>query len=180
MTSKSPEQTREKLLDAALSLILERGMDFTLEAVSNAAGVSKGGLLHHFASKQKLILEVVLRQYGRFYLTLEEELAQEPPGQPGRWTRAYVRTSFLPNETDLRLSAVLSGRISDFPELSSLLEKDCRRLEACSLEDGLPLARATLIRLACDGLWGFEFSQLSNISLELREEMRLELLELTR
>jgi len=180
MAIKAPEQTREKLLDAALSLILERGSDFTLEAVAASASISKGGLLHHFASKQKLVLEVVLRQYARFYELLEQELSKQPAGEPGRWTRAYVEASFQPSETDMRLSAALSHQIADYPELHTFLEADCRRLEQCSLDDGLPPARATLIRLACDGLWGYDFAQLSSISPVLREELRLELLSLSR
>ena len=180
MAIKAPEQTREKLLDAALSLILERGTDFTLEAVAAAAGVSKGGLLHHFASKQKLVLEVVFRQYKRVYSLLEDELRKQPPNEPGRWTRAYVEASFQPSETDMRLSVVLSSQIADYPEMHTFLEEDCRRLEQLSLEDGLPPARATLIRLACDGLWAYDFAQLSSLTPELRAELRLELLALTR
>jgi len=180
MAIKAPEQTREKLLDAALSLILERGTDFTLEAVASAASVSKGGLLHHFASKQKLVLEVVLRQYGRFYALLEEELSKQPAGEPGRWTRAYVEASFRPNETDSKLSLALAHQLPQYAELRDLLEQDAQRFEARSLSDGLPPARATLIRLACDGLWGYEMANLSSLTPELRQELHLELLSLSR
>ena len=180
MATKAPEQTREKLLNAALSLSLERGTEFTLEAVAASASVSKGGLLHHFASKQKLVLEVVLRQYKRFCTLLEDELNRQPLGMPGRWTRAYVEASFQPNETDSRLGLMLGHKLAEFSELRDLLEEDAHSFEAHSLSDGLPPARATLIRLACDGLWAYDFAHLSSLTPELRAELRLELLALTR
>jgi AcrR family transcriptional regulator len=48
--------TRERLLDAFETLLGEGGeRAATLEAVAAAAGVSKGGLLYHFGSKEALI-----------------------------------------------------------------------------------------------------------------------------
>jgi AcrR family transcriptional regulator len=53
---KQPEQVRRALLDCAAQLAVENGLSaVTLQAVAEAAGVTKGGLLHHFASKQILI-----------------------------------------------------------------------------------------------------------------------------
>ena len=47
--------TRERLLDAFESLLIEHGARAaTLDAVAAAAGVSKGGLLYHFPSKAAL------------------------------------------------------------------------------------------------------------------------------
>lgn len=46
---------RQQLLDAAASLVIKKGAaGLTLEAVSEAAHVSKGGLLYYFDSKQAL------------------------------------------------------------------------------------------------------------------------------
>ncbi|NLI53534.1 MAG: helix-turn-helix transcriptional regulator, partial [Clostridiales bacterium] len=50
------EQTKNAILDAANRVLLIHGAEyFTLEAVAAEANVSKGGLLYHFASKNKLI-----------------------------------------------------------------------------------------------------------------------------
>lgn len=55
-TTPKSAQTRARLLAAAKQILIERGAaHFTLDAVAEAAGVSKGGLLYHFPSKATLI-----------------------------------------------------------------------------------------------------------------------------
>lgn len=50
-----PPRAREKVLDAFESILLEEGeRAATLEAVARRAGVSKGGLLYHFGSRDAL------------------------------------------------------------------------------------------------------------------------------
>src|SRR5215469_14243714 len=57
------QPARERLLDAAERLVLETGAGhLTLAAVAKFAGVSKGGLLYHFPSKDSL-LEAMLARY---------------------------------------------------------------------------------------------------------------------
>ena len=47
---------RERVLDAFESILVEHGeRTATLDAVAESAGVSKGGLLYHFGSKQALV-----------------------------------------------------------------------------------------------------------------------------
>jgi AcrR family transcriptional regulator len=54
--SKQPELVRRALLDHAAKLAVEQGLAaVTVQAVSDAAGVTKGGFTHHFPSKQALI-----------------------------------------------------------------------------------------------------------------------------
>ncbi|HRN83289.1 MAG TPA: helix-turn-helix domain-containing protein, partial [Hyphomicrobium sp.] len=49
---KQPDIVRHQLLDVAARLCLKNGLHgLTLDAVAKEAGVSKGGLLHHFPSK---------------------------------------------------------------------------------------------------------------------------------
>ena len=53
---KQPELIRRLLLDCAATLALEQGLaNVSVQAVSAAAGVTKGGLFHHFPSKQALV-----------------------------------------------------------------------------------------------------------------------------
>jgi AcrR family transcriptional regulator len=48
--------TRDRILDAAQDLICTGGIGgFTLDAIARLAGISKGGLLYHFSSKDSLI-----------------------------------------------------------------------------------------------------------------------------
>ena len=53
---KDPQAVRRRLMDEAKKLAIESGISaITVQAVASAAGVTKGGFLHHFPSKQALI-----------------------------------------------------------------------------------------------------------------------------
>ncbi len=49
-------ETRQRLLDAAITLMHERGLAGTLDQrYRRGAGVSRGALTHHFESREELI-----------------------------------------------------------------------------------------------------------------------------
>src|SRR5699024_12476854 len=80
---------RDALLDAYQSILQETGeRATTLTAVAARAGVSKGGLLYHFASKGALAEGLI----ARLDALVEEDLAamREAADGPSRY---YVRTS---------------------------------------------------------------------------------------
>jgi len=57
-----PPHARERVLDAYEALLISGGeRTATLDAVARAAGVSKGGLLYHFASKDELAAAMIAR-----------------------------------------------------------------------------------------------------------------------
>jgi AcrR family transcriptional regulator len=69
--------TRDRLLDALETLLLEKGMSHvTLESVAATAGVSKGGLLYHFKSKDALLAGLVRRLSERAEQHLGDAVAQ--------------------------------------------------------------------------------------------------------
>jgi AcrR family transcriptional regulator len=54
------EQFRLDVLDAALRILAERGFDATtLQIIADEVGRSKAGLLHHFGSREALMLAIV-------------------------------------------------------------------------------------------------------------------------
>ncbi|GGN88430.1 TetR family transcriptional regulator [Nocardia rhizosphaerihabitans] len=68
--------TRDRILDALETLLLERGAaQMTLDNVAAAAGVSKGGLLYHFKSKDALLVGLVHRLGERARAQLDETRA---------------------------------------------------------------------------------------------------------
>ncbi|PJF24919.1 MAG: TetR family transcriptional regulator, partial [Phototrophicales bacterium] len=84
---------RAQLLNAASQIVLEKGAaHLTLEAVAALAGVSKGGLLYHFPSKEALI-KGMLEQYLTDFSTLVAQSYAALPEGRGRWLRAYVNAS---------------------------------------------------------------------------------------
>ena len=76
---KQPEQVRANLLEAAARRIGKDGVQgLRLEAVAKDAGVSKGGLFHHFPNKAALLEGLYEEQYQQFEQELEELMAADP------------------------------------------------------------------------------------------------------
>ncbi len=54
-TPRSPAETRERLVSAAVGLILRQGFPATtVDQICTEAGVTKGGFFHHFANKDAI------------------------------------------------------------------------------------------------------------------------------
>ena len=94
---------RDALLDAYQATLLEQGQRATtLSVVAARAGVSKGGLLYHFASKEALAEGLI----ARLDALLEEDLTAMAAAQEGP-SHYYVRTSvWTGGDFDLAFVAV--------------------------------------------------------------------------
>ena len=58
-------EAHEKVLNAALELFAERGIDSTsMDAISQASGVSKATIYNHWSDKEALLLEAMLMIHG--------------------------------------------------------------------------------------------------------------------
>ena len=83
-TSRTQEERttamRKRLLDATINTLYERGYSgtTTLE-VQRRAGVSRGGLLHHFASRNELILAAVEHLTTERITDVVSTMRGEPP-----------------------------------------------------------------------------------------------------
>jgi AcrR family transcriptional regulator len=154
MTSKNPTERREKLILTAAALIVEHGAGaLTLDAVAASAGVSKGGLLHHFPTKHALIQGMLMHLTEQFVRRQDALLAREAPGTPGRWLRAYIDISLAEFEEIGMLDQAITRLVTLDPALRTQLEHELSYLDDFARNDGLPYSLATLIRLACDGYW---------------------------
>src|SRR5579862_6560196 len=74
-----PEQRREQLIDAALSVILDQGYGgVSIEAIARAAGVTRPVVYDHFPNLGQLLWTLVQRE-ERYSLG---QLAEVVPGEP--------------------------------------------------------------------------------------------------
>lgn len=150
---KRPTAVRRQLLEVAARLSAAEGpASLTLDAVSQAAGVSKGGLLHHFPSKAALIDGLFDDLVGRLDLAIGEAMRRDPVAH-GRFTRAYLDAVFALNaEEEKREWHVLTIALLSEPHLRERWRLWVREREEefvgtdCSLD-------AQLVRFAADGLW---------------------------
>jgi AcrR family transcriptional regulator len=181
MPATSKPETRRTLLAAATQVVREGGAaSLTLEAVARAAGVSKGGLLYHFPTKEALIAAMIADLQARFEAEVATALTHDPEPGPGRWLRAFVRATFASPPHELDLTASLLAAAGTNPDLLAPLRDAFARWQALAEADGLPPAQATLIRLAADGLWFADLLGVAPPDDKLRAELLSTLLQLTR
>lgn len=148
--------TRERLLDAAEAVVIEQGVSaLTLDAVAKQAGISKGGLLYHFPSKDAIVLGMVLRISTIVQERFAADLANEPPGQ-GRHAKALLHM-LLDTEGTLaprlqRVAGPLLGAASNNPKMLEPIQRFFQGVHQGMLDDGFPVDRSWLVLAALDGL----------------------------
>ena len=172
--------THQKLLDAAERIVLGEGAGrLTLDAVAREAGVSKGGLLYHFPSKEKLVAEMVEHlAVERFERELDRRVQrsgarEKDESGDGSWVRAYVEATFEPEdeERNLAVQSGLFAAVANDPALLDPLRERYGALQERAENDGVDPALATIARLASDGLWFLELFDIPGVEGELREEV---------
>ncbi|WP_067461466.1 TetR/AcrR family transcriptional regulator [Actinomadura macra] len=143
---------RDALLDSAESVLFEQGTQaLTLAAVADRAGVSKGGLLYHFPTKDALVKAMVARVIEEF----DDLIAASDDGTPGSYSRAYVEATFdiLTGEARAhRRWSAISAAATD-PEQAEPLNEAMRRWHGRGSGDDPDPEAAAIVRLAAEGLW---------------------------
>lgn len=177
---KAPQQLRQTLLTCAANIIAEEGLgSLTLDKVVKGTGISKGGLQHHFPSKEALINAVFIDLQQQFIAEINAGIACDP-NPTGRATRAWVNSCgrMMPDEEQAINRALLAAMFAD-PHL--------RASWAHFINDFLPRDEATpefaeqllLCRLAADGLWFATLCGYHNVTTEQRQTLLARLLTLT-
>ena len=133
---------RTSLLRAATTVVAERGYSaLTLDAVGAATGVSKGGVLYHFPTKEELAIGFDSDQSAAY---------DADSTAPGAWTRAYLTASDAPtdDESDQLAVVALLAAIGYNPSLLAPIQDRYREIRADErglrdrLADGAAKARA--------------------------------------
>ncbi len=194
-SSPRSAETRARILDAAERIVLERGVAaLTLDGVAESSGLSKGGLIYHFPSKDALITAML----GRLIEGVEQRIADHCAGDPdpGAWTRGYVLgcqpvadsgphrpppPGAEPGPDRLKLlgAALLAAVAANLSLLAPLHER-LPEWMAHQRADGIDALTATVVRLAADGLWMNDLFGIEAVPAEERPAVIERLLEMTR
>mgnify|MGYP000846942844 FL=1 len=145
-----PPLARERVLDPFEELVLTEGeRAATIEATAKAAGVSKGGLLYHFGSKDELVAGLLQR--------LEElttaDLARMNAADEGP-VSYYVRTSVMEDDA-LDRALVTASRLAQGGSVAAAdaLRDSRRRWEDTIRPHVRDQAGLDLVMLLSDGLY---------------------------
>ena len=127
----------------------------TLEGAAREAGVSKGGLLYHFASKEALLTALLGRLAEGFHADFEACVAEQEEGR-GRVLRAILAWAFEKPETceqHERAAAVFLAAFHQDPSLLDPVRQFMERLRGAALADGVSPGAAMAVMTAVDGLF---------------------------
>lgn len=144
--------TRDRILDAAMELVRDHGpVKLTLDESAKCAGVSKGGVLYHFKTKDDLIRGMVRRLIDQCEALHRMHYENEQPG-PYRWARSLVRTAFDPNgPVHDPVGAAMLAAVALNPDLVAPLQAKYQEWMARVKSDSPDFERACVVCMAMDG-----------------------------
>ncbi len=159
---------KEELLTNAAKIINEEGIQkFTMDYLAKKSGITKGGVLYHFESKEKLLLEMnkmVIEIY-------EENIAYYQSQLSGSYlfTRAYALSTlyFLNNTENILLPAVFISSHED-KQSQKLWQSVIDKWDRAFDQDQGDLDKILELRMICDGIW---FSIMYNYENNLKSRM---------
>lgn len=163
------------MLDAAEAVVVRQGIaNLTLEAVAGEAGISKGGLLHHFPSKDKLI-EGMVKRCAEHWRQCSSRAYDSVPEGPGRMARALLSHLEDPESwTDQcqRGSSAVFAALAQNPALIQPMREVYTELRERLAKDGLAPGVGETVIAAMDGLWLYRVLGLTTVDAGLMELIR--------
>lgn len=170
---KQPEIIRKNIIEQAIILASEKGTSgVSIQNVANGAGITKGGVFHHFANKQ-ILVEAMISEIISHLDRKVEALIAEDDTQYGKFTRAYINTAFMSQIDGLvsPWSALNMTMISDqtFNTMfGTWLKEKLKQYSSTDSHDELEF-----IRLASDGLWLQTITEIIDIETSLKYKNKL-------
>ncbi|MDQ8954116.1 TetR/AcrR family transcriptional regulator [Acinetobacter rudis] len=160
-SKKNPEMTRQKILDYTIQLTAEKGVSgVSIQAVADMVGVSKGGVFHHFPTKQNLLEQMIVELLQRLDVFVDHVIAQDPMAH-GCFTRAYIQATLPTEMNHVPFGSAISMAILTEPELNNMWMRWYQsRLRQHQQTDGdLELK---ILRYAADGVWLTAFADIED------------------
>lgn len=157
MITTRRKNSSETILDAAEALVRESGVNrMTLDAVAARAGLSKGGLLYRFPSKDALLRAMIERYTDRLEI--------DGDGPPAARAVANRLAMLSEKRENRRTGQGMLAAIAENPDLLEPVRRANRRLwEAIKAGEANP-DRAFLAWLAAEGLAFLDMFETSPLS----------------
>lgn len=139
--NKYPEQTQERIVEASVKLFIEKGYEqTTIQDILDALNLSKGGLYHHFKSKEA-ILEAVKQKRAQYAADMLRDLIEHTKAenakekmkkilfQLGTSTKTHSFDAVLSSQSSnphFVMGAIQNAVTQDAPIISKLIEEGVR------------------------------------------------------
>ncbi len=144
----------------------------TLDGVAQAAGVSKGGLLYHFPSKESLLGALA----KRYVESMEIASSGEGRHQRARPTAAILKACIIgilgqQPRSKSGMGAALFADGGERPDAARSDSRAPRRLQPEMRQRAVDFARAAIVTLAIDGLMMRESLRISSFTDQQRQHV---------
>lgn len=160
---------RDRILEAAERVVTDVGpARLTLELVAQAAGVSKGGLLYHFPSKESLLVALAHRYVESVKSCIESAHCELQPGDAACALKACIVGMLSTDPRSKAMGAALLAAAANDLGLLEVIRQHIARHTEELLGSGGDFARAAIVTLAIDGLKMRESLRISAFSEEQR------------
>lgn len=168
---------REGLLDAAEAIVTEQSVgELTLERVAARAGVTKGGLIYHFKTKEALLQALVERTLTQIEARYQDSAARK--GQTfAALLIAMIDDVFDMSREEKTLMSNLLAAVSSYPKQLGPVQQMYERVSADLTRSPENAGLALMISCALDGVLFLELLGLKNFSAQEREQMRSALID---
>jgi AcrR family transcriptional regulator len=125
VTIKKPKQKRiGEIINASVDEFLENGYDGTsMESIARRAGISKGGLYHHFSSKDEILLKANQKLNEPVY-TIMQQASQHPSASKGLslYIKNYLEY-WLDHKREMVFYTLSYVKLLDNPSLWEMYER---------------------------------------------------------
>lgn len=150
MTSRTRAESRERILDAAVRLVVAQGAaHVTLRAVALTAGITKSGVLYQFRTKQALLEAMLDRHLDDCSDRVRP--ARETGGSPGPVAARLAALGVLGDQRRPLAVALLAAAAQSPALMARVRSQYSTTLEELE-ETPDAFAQAALLLLAADGL----------------------------
>lgn len=165
---------KDAIISSSINYLANHDLDtFTLELAAREAGVSKGGLLHHFKNKQALLEAIANRIFDNFRERMNKlALSHTPP-------LSVTQSLIVASTEDLLASANFNIAFTIMEKINSNLSKKYEGLTQELYQDDLENETSLLIRLTIDGLYYSRYLDLAPVSQKETEAILDRLYQLT-
>ncbi|HEX3982384.1 MAG TPA: TetR/AcrR family transcriptional regulator [Acidisoma sp.] len=166
------KRTRDAAIAAALAIVTREGATrLTIDAIARESGISKGGILHHFRTKEAVLKALLEHQIESGNAVTQSFLAGMPPHHPERHLAAQIAAYRSAVAHPKSATFAIATAMAESPELlAELRERGAKRIEIVKAEAQDPTI--ALVRWsAAMGLSLAEILGLSPVTEEERERL---------
>lgn len=125
MTRKNnPKQAIENIITISAKLFTEKGYDKTsMQDIADAVGMSKGGIFHHFSSKEDIFNAVMERQFEQITETVKKWLDEMHGLTAKEKLRGLIRRNLM-DEKIIKESGNMISSAAESPQIILAFTQD--------------------------------------------------------